>query len=66
MNIRDKFEVRHADKTPYYAISKRYALKDFSNFTEIEEPLYRGDSFICTFTHRFNRNFQDPEAPTND
>lgn len=72
MNIRDKFEVRHADKTPYYAISKRYALKDFkedrsnNNLNSLIDNLYRGDSFICTFTHRFNRNFQDPEAPTND
>ena len=28
--------------------------------------IYRGDSFICMFTHRFNRNFQDPDAPNND
>lgn len=27
---------------------------------------YRGDCYICNFTHRLNRNFQDPEAPTND
>jgi hypothetical protein len=28
--------------------------------------LFRGDCFICTFTHRLNRNFQDPSAPSND
>lgn len=28
--------------------------------------IYRGDCYICTFTHRLNRNFQDPTAPTND
>ena len=28
--------------------------------------LFRGDCFLCTFTHRLNRNFNDPVAPTND
>lgn len=28
--------------------------------------LYRGDCYICQFTHRLNRNFQDPSAPIND
>lgn len=64
MSIHDMFEVRHIDQTPYYAISKRYALRDYDN--SFDDTLYRGDSFICTFTHRLNRNFQDPEAPTND
>jgi len=34
--------------------------------SEITYDLFRGDSFICTFTHRLNRNFQDPVAPSND
>ena len=29
-------------------------------------PIFRGDCYICQFTHRVNRNFQDPTAPTND
>ena len=33
---------------------------------EYNLDLYRGDCYICTFTHRLNRNFQDPTAPTND
>jgi len=28
--------------------------------------LFRGDCFICNFTHRLNRNFQDPSDPSND
>lgn len=28
--------------------------------------LYRGDCYICQFSHRLNRNFQDPSSPTND
>ena len=32
----------------------------------LQSNLYRGDCYICQFTHRVNRNFQDPSAPTND
>ena len=28
--------------------------------------LYRGDCYICQFTHRMHWNFQDPGAPFND
>ena len=28
--------------------------------------LYRGDCYICQFTHRMNRNFNAPSAPYND
>lgn len=75
-SIYDRMQVRHADKTPYRAISKRYSIKAFykedgsikdsNGFDNELGILYRGDSFICTFTHRFNRNFQDPESPIND
>lgn len=75
-SIYDKMKVRHADKSAYYAISKRYSLSSFYGSDEklyasnlinnILSGIYRGDSFICTFTHRFNRNFADPEAPNND
>lgn len=84
-SVYDRMKTRYADKSPYYAISKRYALKNFYR-TSLDpvnsnvEPelndyavnmgylsyIYRGDSFICLFTHRFNRNFQDPDAPNND
>lgn len=72
----DSIKTRYADKSVYYAISKRYALKNFYSQTggvlntykvsmQDLSGIYRGDSFICLFTHRFNRNFQDPEAPNN-
>lgn len=57
------FQLRYKDKSPFYAISDRFSLEDWKDKTD--EVLYRGDSYICTFTHRFNRNFQDPSAPTN-
>lgn len=73
----DSIKTRYADKSAYYAISKRYSLKSFYSQTgnvlntykvsmQDLSGIYRGDSFICLFTHRFNRNFQDPEAPNND
>lgn len=30
------------------------------------DNIFRGDCYICQFTHRLNRNFQDPSAPIND
>jgi len=32
----------------------------------LDMNIYRGDCFLCTFTHRLNRNFNDPTSPTND
>lgn len=65
MSIEDQFKLRYTDKSPFYAISDRYTLEE--GLYNIEEGLvlYRGDSYICTFTHRVNRNFQDPSAPIN-
>lgn len=61
MNKQELFKIRYSDKSPYYAISERYDIEeDKEKFV-----LYRGDTYICTFTHRLNRNFQDPQAPTN-
>lgn len=61
MNKQELFKIRYSDKSPYYAISNRYDIEDDNNGF----LLYRGDTYICTFTHRLNRNFQDPQAPTN-
>lgn len=71
------FEVRFHDKSPFYAISYRINIEkevrwfsDTTNGTNsakmLRDPLYRGDCYICQFTHRVNRNFQDPSAPIND
>ena len=62
MNKQDLFKIRINDKSPYYAISDRY---DITQVPEEDIILYRGDTYICTFTHRFNRNFQDPSSPVN-
>lgn len=75
------FQIRFNDPFPYYAISKRYNIYNDTVFDEVEiswkpgdnpepykctESLYRGDCYICNYTHRLNRNFQDPSAPLND
>lgn len=58
----DLFNIRAADTSSYEAISERYLLEEF----DTNAVYYRGDSYICTFTHRLNRNFQSSTAPTND
>lgn len=61
-NMEDYFNIRYQDKSSYYAISDRIKLEDILS----ENTYYRGDCYICQFTHRVNRNFSDPSAPTND
>lgn len=71
--IPEYFYSRFTDASPYYAISERFDLEDYVYKDDRGEKdiidittCYRGDCFICNYTHRMNRNFQDPEAPTND
>ena len=79
-NIEKYFSIRMQDNTPFQAISDRYDIKEvddnlvtpLSIITEIDRScgyrweLYRGDCYICQFTHRMHRNFCDPGAPYND
>lgn len=73
--------IRMHDNSTFYAISDRYDLQDsdehltqsISNIvSNIDRScgysweLYRGDCYLCQFTHRVNRNFNDPSAPYND
>ena len=67
-DIESYFNIRYSDKSSYYAISERISLSNLSEyFTDykLTNSLYRGDCYICQFTHRLNRNFQDPSAPSN-
>lgn len=61
-NLEEYFLIRYNDKSSYYAIGDRKFLEDYNE----DDIYYRGDSYICQFTHRINRNFQDPTSPTND
>lgn len=79
-NIEKYFSIRMQDNTPFQAISDRYDIKEvddnlvtpLSIITKIDRScgykweLYRGDCYICQFTHRMHRNFCDPSAPYND
>ena len=70
------FEIRQNDSSPFYAISDRMSIADIEiqnkpilitdSIDEYNFTCYRGDCYICQFTHRLNRNFNDPSAPYND
>lgn len=73
--INGYFRIRFEDGSPYFPISERIVLEDFTkewnsstlNNTKVYQlNFYRGDCYICTFTHRLNRNFLDNTTPTND
>lgn len=72
-NLDDYFTIRYNDKSPFFAISDRISISELDSKVQEEDQdkvsiqsCYRGDCYICRFTHRVNRNFQDPSAPTND
>lgn len=60
--LENYMQIRGEDTAPFYAISDRFALDD----TNSSHDIYRGDCFTNTVTVRINRNFIDPEVPTND
>lgn len=64
---------RCCDANTFFTISDRYELKQNISLikgqvdnSDIKHNIYRGDCFICQYTQRINRNFQDPSAPFND
>ncbi len=62
-NMASYFNIRYHDNSGFYPISDRFDISEVNTNVGI---FYRGDCYICQFTHRMNRNFQDPSAPTND
>lgn len=70
MSSRHHYDKRLHDSSPYYAVTDRFQLTEpWTGDTEATDSLFtvfRGDSYIQPYTQRINRNFQDPEAPTND
>ena len=65
MGSQELFKLRYNDKSPYHAISDRYSINYLNTINDDDIVLYRGDTYICTFTHKLNRNFIDPDTPTN-
>lgn len=66
-NLQDYFKIRYFDASVYYPISDRI---EFNTLKKEDSynlgTFYRGDCYICRYTHRLNRNFRDQSNPTND
>lgn len=76
-NLFEYVQLRAQDSSAFYAISDRIDVNELNKNTsmlrENAEDMsdfslicYRGDSYICQYTHRIIRNFNDPSAPYND
>ena len=68
-------DIRMQDNSSYFAITDRISISEKSTNTGLSNdqsythdiwPAFRGDCYICQFTQRVNRNFNDPSAPYND
>ena len=70
-------QLRTQDNSAFYAISDRIDINELNKsnsiLNEVEEntdpfnqTYFRGDCYICQYTHRIIRNFNDPSAPYND
>lgn len=72
-------KIRMNDVDPYHTISDRFDINDLSDYHAVKSNLEgdtgkksdlimeinRGDCYICQFTHRLNRNFNDESHPYN-
>ena len=58
--MKEYFQIRGNNTSPFFAVSDRYLLDN--NSVEV----YRGDCYTNTVTIRLNRNFVDPDVPVNE
>ena len=76
-NLFEYVQLRAQDTSAFYAISDRIDINEINKETsflkesehiakDFSETYYRGDCYICQYTHRIIRNFNDPSAPYND
>lgn len=79
-NINKYFEIRMQDSSVFNSISDRIDILNQDQYLVdansnklipdrslgFHYELYRGDCYLCQFTHRVIRNFNDPSAPYND
>ena len=76
-NLFEYVQLRAQDTSAFYAISDRIDINTINQsnallkeseeiINDFSETYYRGDCYICQYTHRINRNFNDPSAPYND
>lgn len=59
--LKNYFEIRKNDNSPFYAISDRKIIGE-----EESIDVYRGDCYTSTITIRLNRNFVDSDVPICD
>jgi len=67
--ISDRYDINHMDDylvTPINSIIVDPQATIVAKQGGYHYTLYRGDCYLCQFTHRMHRNFQDPGAPFND
>lgn len=64
--ITDRIDISESDD--YLVTPKSVLQNDSTDFYKegYQFSAYRGDCYICQFTHRVIRNFNDPSAPYND
>ena len=76
-NLFEYVQLRMQDTSSFHAISDRIDINEINKNTSIlsennvavsdfNGTYYRGDCYICQYTHRIIRNFNDPSAPYND
>ena len=76
-NIMEYVQLRSQDASAFYAISDRIDIKTLTSKTTMlneagekvenfSRVCFRGDSYVCQYTHRIIRNFNDPSSPYND
>lgn len=79
-SMENYFKIRMNDSSVFEAISDRIDINRDQKDYLINKPvigqdqtrggysyeLYRGDCYLCQYTHRVIRNFNDPSAPYND
>lgn len=72
-NLSEYIEIRMNDNSVYNAITDRIDINDYDSYivgnlynAPYFEKAYRGDCYLCQYTQRINRNFNDPTAPYND
>ena len=80
-NMEEYFYLRMTDNSTFFAITDRYDIQNIDDHLVAKYTglvgtkdrsqgyhinAYRGDCYLCQFTHRVNRNFNDPSAPYND
>ena len=64
--ITDRIDISESDN--YLVTKKSQLVNDSTNFYKdgYQFSAFRGDCYICQFTHRIIRNFNSPSAPYND